>query len=209
MQLTAAAAILLCCVVLSSGMKDAAAASSDDDSAVTFGSVIKLRHKSTGAYLHSHKVAWGSGSKQQSVTAMAADDDRNSYWVVKEGNDEAGKSLGMCLHASVCECVFRVIKCQVLDTCDRGAAAFAAMHLHYVLSSLLETNHTGTPVECGSRIRLEHVTTNRNLHSHLFTAALSGQQEVSCFGNTGQGDRGVLQCCCSAARWKGTANVIR
>lgn len=120
MQLTAAAAILLCCVVLSSGMKDAAAASSDDDSAVTFGSVIKLRHKSTGAYLHSHKVAWGSGSKQQSVTAMAADDDRNSYWVVKEGNDEAGKALGMRLHASVCECVLRVIKCQVLDTCDRG-----------------------------------------------------------------------------------------
>jgi len=55
----------------------------------------------------------------------------------------------------------------------------------------------GTPLKCGSVIRLEHINTGKNLHSHLFKAALSGQQEVSGFGDHGQGDTGddwVVQC---------------
>ena len=31
---------------------------------VTCGSIIKLRHKSTGTRLHSHKVTYGTGSGQ-------------------------------------------------------------------------------------------------------------------------------------------------
>jgi hypothetical protein len=38
-----------------------------DDSIVTCGSVIKLKHKETNHHLHSHQIAWGSGSGQQSV----------------------------------------------------------------------------------------------------------------------------------------------
>jgi dolichyl-phosphate-mannose--protein O-mannosyl transferase len=48
----------------------------------------------------------------------------------------------------------------------------------------------GTPIHCGDNIRLEHVDTGKNLHSHLFRAPLSGQQEVSGFGENGVGDRG-------------------
>jgi len=40
----------------------------------------------------------------------------------------------------------------------------------------------GEPVECGQKIRLEHLTTNRNLHSHHFSSPLTSQQEVSAFG---------------------------
>lgn len=36
----------------------------------------------------------------------------------------------------------------------------------------------GEPVMCGSTIRLGHLQTERNLHSHLFHSPLSGQQEV-------------------------------
>ena len=50
---------------------------------VTCGSVIKLQHVSTGYRLHSHEIKWGSGSSQQSVTAMNAMDDPNSLWQVK------------------------------------------------------------------------------------------------------------------------------
>ncbi len=39
---------------------------------VTCGSLIKLRHASTGFRLHSHQVAYGSGSGQQSVTGVAS-----------------------------------------------------------------------------------------------------------------------------------------
>jgi hypothetical protein len=35
---------------------------------VTCGSMIKLRHLATSFRLHSHQVAYGSGSGQQSVT---------------------------------------------------------------------------------------------------------------------------------------------
>ena len=46
------------------------------------------------------------------------------------------------------------------------------------------------PVECGSIIRMMHLQTKRNLHSHHFTSPLSHNQEVSGFGDDGVGDNG-------------------
>ncbi|KAG2459215.1 SDF2 factor, partial [Polypterus senegalus] len=46
----------------------------------------------------------------------------------------------------------------------------------------------GTPVKCGQAIRLTHVNTGRNLHSHHFSSPLSSNQEVSAFGEEGEGD---------------------
>ena len=34
----------------------------------------------------------------------------------------------------------------------------------------------GEPVACGQRLRLEHLTTSRNLHSHHFSSPLSNSQ---------------------------------
>lgn len=48
----------------------------------------------------------------------------------------------------------------------------------------------GQPVKCGSTIRLEHVETKKNLHSHNFQSPLSGNQEISCYGEKGEGDSG-------------------
>jgi len=48
----------------------------------------------------------------------------------------------------------------------------------------------GEPVECGQKVRLEHLTTHRNLHSHHFSSPLSSQQEISAFGEGGKGDTG-------------------
>ena len=45
--------------------------------------MVKLQHVGTGADLHSHEVAYGSGSGQQSVTAMADPEDANSFWAVR------------------------------------------------------------------------------------------------------------------------------
>lgn len=49
---------------------------------VTCGSTIKLAHEATQFRLHSHKVAYGTGSHQQSVTLMSRTDDPNSLWTV-------------------------------------------------------------------------------------------------------------------------------
>ncbi|KAK7071750.1 Stromal cell-derived factor 2-like protein [Halocaridina rubra] len=48
----------------------------------------------------------------------------------------------------------------------------------------------GVPVSCGQTIRIEHLATKRNLHSHHFSSPLSDQQEISAFGEEGEGDTG-------------------
>lgn len=107
---------------------------------VTCGSVIKILNDNYNARLHSHEVQYGSGSGQQSVTAIADMDDVNSHWVIK------GTANTICTR--------------------------------------------GEPVKCGSTIRLEHLKTKKNLHSHLFSSPLSSAQEVSAFGVNGEGDTG-------------------
>jgi len=47
----------------------------------------------------------------------------------------------------------------------------------------------GQPIIHGDFIRLEHMTTKRNLHSHAdIPSPVTGQQEVTCFGENGIGD---------------------
>jgi len=79
--------------------------------------------------LHSHQLTWGSGSRQQSITAVQNQDDPNSLWIIKEAHRE-----------SPCE--------------------------------------TGTPVLCNQIIRLEHVNTKKNLHSHEYASFITDSQEV-------------------------------
>ncbi|KAG0053995.1 Stromal cell-derived factor 2-like protein 1 [Gryganskiella cystojenkinii] len=49
---------------------------------VTCGSSIKLTHEKTQFKLHSHQIPYGTGSGQQSVTAVPGKDDTNSLWLV-------------------------------------------------------------------------------------------------------------------------------
>lgn len=91
--------------------------------------------------LHSHDIKYGSGSGQQSVTAVDVSDDNNSHWQVKPA---------------------------MTESCKRGS-----------------------PIKCNTRIRLHHIATNKNLHSHFFSSPLSRDQEVSCYGDQdGEGDSG-------------------
>lgn len=113
-----------------------------DDEPVTFGSVIKIKHSTTGYFLHSHDVKWGSGSGQQSVTGFKDNTDSNSLWQLN--------------------------KCQGCP--DKPV---------------------GTPLKCGSKVRISHQRTGKNLHSHTGVAApISNRQEVSGFGTDGKGDTG-------------------
>mmetsp|Transcript_11864 Transcript_11864/g.36174 ORF Transcript_11864/g.36174 Transcript_11864/m.36174 type:complete len:209 (+) Transcript_11864:67-693(+) len=56
----------------------------------------------------------------------------------------------------------------------------------------------GSPVLCGATIRLEHVNTGANLHTHKILAGLSRKWEVSAFGfreeNGDSGDNFVVIC---------------
>eukprot|EP00088_Acartia_fossae_P063261 TRINITY_DN76_c0_g3_i1.p1 TRINITY_DN76_c0_g3~~TRINITY_DN76_c0_g3_i1.p1 ORF type:complete len:215 (+),score=40.71 TRINITY_DN76_c0_g3_i1:39-683(+) len=67
----------------------------------------------------------------------------------------------------------------------------------------------GDPVECGQKIRLEHITTHKNLHSHHFSSPLSSDQEVSAFGENGVGDSGdVWKVMCEGDYWNRDEKVM-
>mmetsp|Transcript_58954 Transcript_58954/g.133466 ORF Transcript_58954/g.133466 Transcript_58954/m.133466 type:complete len:215 (+) Transcript_58954:13-657(+) len=55
-----------------------------DNESITCGSLAKLTHVESNFLLHSHEISYGSGSKQQSVTAIESHDDQGNLWLVKE-----------------------------------------------------------------------------------------------------------------------------
>merc|ERR1712045_822246 len=81
---------------------------------------------------------------------------------------------------------------------------------HWTIKGPGDKDHCtrGEPVECGQKVRLEHLTTHRNLHSHHFSSPLSSQQEVSAFGEGGRGDTGdVWRVMCEGDFWTRGDNV--
>jgi dolichyl-phosphate-mannose--protein O-mannosyl transferase len=66
----------------------------------------------------------------------------------------------------------------------------------------------GEPIKCGTSIRLEHLQTKKNLHSHFFKSPISGNQEVSAFGKDGEGDSGdIWTVVCSGQYWERDAKI--
>ncbi|KAJ8338826.1 hypothetical protein SKAU_G00356120 [Synaphobranchus kaupii] len=65
-----------------------------------------------------------------------------------------------------------------------------------------EACQRGVPIQCGQSIRITHMNTGRNLHTHHFVSPLSGNQEVSAFGESGEGDDlDVWTVQCSGTHW--------
>ncbi|XP_067940304.1 stromal cell-derived factor 2-like [Watersipora subatra] len=66
----------------------------------------------------------------------------------------------------------------------------------------------GRPVKCGQVIRLMHLQTRKNLHSHHFNSPLSNNHEVSAFGEDGVGDDGDnWNVVCNDLYWERDAKV--
>jgi len=85
-----------------------------------------------------------------------------------------------------------------------GVSTSEDVNSHWVIKGPNEKEicKRGEPIECGQKIRLEHLTTHRNLHSHHFSSPLSNDQEVSCFGENGVGDTGdVWKVMCEGDFW--------
>jgi len=75
-----------------------------------------------------------------------------------------------------------------------GVSLAEDVNSHWTIKGPLEMEYCkrGEPIECGQKIRLEHLTTHKNLHSHHFSSPLSNAQEVSAFGESGLGDSGDI-----------------
>jgi len=80
-------------------------------------------------------------------------------------------------------CVVRVKKVTIF----RDTPQNSCQHIGKLCTCLCRS-----PIKCGTVIRLTHLTTNRNLHSHHFQSPLSRNLEVSAFGDNGEGDEGTM-----------------
>lgn len=69
--------------------------------------------------------------------------------------------------------------------------------------------HRGNEIKCGEIIRLQHVVTSKNLHSHIFTSPLSNNQEISAYGDdSGEGDTGDhWEVICNGDSWHRDSKV--
>lgn len=67
----------------------------------------------------------------------------------------------------------------------------------------------GAEIKCGDTIRLQHLTTKKNLHSHTFSSPLSGNQEISAYGDdSGEGDSGDhWEVVCNEESWRRDTKV--
>lgn len=134
-------------------------------SVVTFGSTIKLQHTASSHRLHSHDVSYGTGSGQQSVTAVSDTGDANSFWIVKSAHEVSQKPAG-------------------------------------------------TVIKCGDTIRLQHLRTSKNLHSHEHRAPMNRDKEVSAYGHLegrwssgDEGDNWQVECVKGNGEWQRGADV--
>ncbi|XP_061357505.1 stromal cell-derived factor 2-like protein [Gastrolobium bilobum] len=155
---------------------------------ITYGTVLKLMHEKTKSRLHSHDVPYGSGSGQQSVTALPSVDDSNSYWIVRPQIGTSAKQ-GDTIESGT------IIRLQHMTT-----RKWLHSHLHSspITGNLevscfggdsesdtadywrLQLEGSGKTWKQDQRIRLQHVDTKGYLHSHdkKYTGIPGGHQEV-------------------------------
>ncbi|KAK1360079.1 Stromal cell-derived factor 2-like protein [Heracleum sosnowskyi] len=62
---------------------------------------------------------------------------------------------------------------------------------YWIVRPIPDTNEKqGNTIKSGTIIRLQHMRTRRWLHSHLHASPITGNMEVSCFGDDGNSDTG-------------------
>jgi hypothetical protein len=134
---------------------------------VTCYSSIKLAHEASGHRLHSHKIAYSRGSRQQSVTALPDADDGTSYWTVVGSKVGGGGGGG-----------WRQGGGERRDG-PRGANRPVVSAPTPPSPSVQdEPCAPGQPLKKQQRLRLQHASSRKWLHSHLYQSPLSGNQEV-------------------------------
>ncbi|CAN8065059.1 unnamed protein product [Agarophyton chilense] len=160
---------------------------------ITYGSTIKLEHVASKHRLHSHDIKYGTGSQQQSVTAVSDTSDSNSFWVVRNAHGSDSLLAGTVVR---CGDVFRL---QHLNTGKNlhSHKHQAPLNRDYEVSAYGEMNgrwsegDTGDNwvLDClqgsgswkrGATVRLHHVDTGYYLSTNpslKFKQVIAGQQQ--------------------------------
>ncbi|XP_061608774.1 stromal cell-derived factor 2 isoform X1 [Phyllopteryx taeniolatus] len=162
---------------------------------VTCGSVLKLLNVKHNVRLHSHDVRYGSEDTPStllpaSLITLAA----------------AVQSSGSSSRPPAC---FYLRSCSGQQSVTGVTSVEDSNSYWSVRGTRDAACLRGNAVKCGQNIRLTHVNTGRNLHSHYFSSPLSSNQEVSAFGEEGEGDHlDEWTVECGGAVWK-RAEAVR
>ncbi|KAH6939241.1 hypothetical protein HPB50_016565 [Hyalomma asiaticum] len=80
---------------------------------------------------------------------------------------------------------------------------------HWMVKGQSDTSCSrGERIRCGEIVRLQHLKTGRNLHSHNFPSPLSSKQEISAHGENGQGNSGDFwRVVCKTGYWERDGDV--
>lgn len=161
---------------------------------IKYGVPLKFRHVLTGNALHSHKINYCGGSKQQEVTCYDSRDE-NDWWIVKgpHGDSRYNDQIG----AKVLN--FSVIRLEHLLTGKNlhSENDFQSPSSHQVETSCFGENGIGNakdnwrleivnapneaPWRFEHRFILINVESGNSLHSHRNHRTNSYQQEVTCY----------------------------
>mmetsp|Transcript_41327 Transcript_41327/g.104208 ORF Transcript_41327/g.104208 Transcript_41327/m.104208 type:complete len:217 (-) Transcript_41327:76-726(-) len=155
---------------------------------VTCGSLIKLKHVSTEARLHSHNVNYATGSRQQSVTGLKSAADPGSFWTIREPFGENQCIQGTPIKAN-----------DKIRLFHAASGKFLHSHLHSSpITRYQEVSCFGGESQSNSgddwivvlkdpywmqesKIRLEHADTHSFLHctDNAYPQPIEGQLEVA------------------------------
>eukprot|EP01128_Nolandella_sp_AFSM9_P005354 TRINITY_DN2568_c0_g1_i1.p1 TRINITY_DN2568_c0_g1~~TRINITY_DN2568_c0_g1_i1.p1 ORF type:complete len:219 (+),score=42.95 TRINITY_DN2568_c0_g1_i1:155-811(+) len=166
---------------------------SEEHQYVTCGSVIKLAHFRHNVRLHSHEVAYGSGSRQQSVTGQNNKDDDGSYWVVqgplgqppcKQGDAFTNKGAVRLLHVNTQKYLHShghqspLSQQQEVSAFGNGRGDMGDNWVLHLMQGEKEWKRN-------AKVRLQHQSSHRYLEATDFTyrQPIHGQREIVCLLN--------------------------
>ncbi|OAF66435.1 hypothetical protein A3Q56_05843 [Intoshia linei] len=156
---------------------------------ITYGSVLKLINLYYEVRLHSHEVKYGgTGSGQQSVTAISESDDHNSYWKVMTPpnikNDELNVKCGDTIN------LLHVSTKKKLHSHNFLSPLSSNYEISAFDSDKKINSDDNFIVECISKkmfwdrddsVKFKHSNTNRYLvvNGQIYSHPIQGQYEVS------------------------------
>ena len=141
---------------------------------VSCGSVVKLRHISSEKYyLKSSPNKLRSGQQVVTLDTVRGDSGANMLWQVSIYHSSSSFQHHTIPHLFTIALLHKIREAHNTTSCKTGEA-----------------------VKCGEIIRLTHLATRKNLHSHALPAPLSRyNNEVSGYGNDGDtGDNWQVEC---------------
>jgi len=161
------------------------------------GSIVRLQHINTGAFLHSH-VAKSPVTGQQEVTGFTGGDQNDNWRLELEGGYFKQKSPFRLVHVATNRALHshNAPYQTAPGNIQQEVTGFEGRDQNDFWTAHVVENGPQAQIAFGSMVAFKHVATNCHLHSHPIKythPGSSGQQQITAFGGFDQNDKWVIQ----------------